>query len=205
MAKAILSRASSSVSKTGPVPVALYLRMSDDSQVGSPDQQRQALQEATAKGNRRIIREYLDDGISGDATHKRLDFQRMLRDASEKGDFREIWCWDQDRFGRFDSLEAGYWIWPLRNAGVKLHTIAQGEINWDDFAGRMMYGIVQEAKHSFLIDHSRNVSRGMRDAAQKGKILHPCYGYAVVDGQYTPDLKTAPVVVRIFECTPCKG
>jgi len=63
------------------------------------------------------------DGISGDATEKRLDFQRMIADASGRRDFEAILCWDQDRFGRFDSVEAGFWIHPLRKAGVKLVTV----------------------------------------------------------------------------------
>jgi site-specific DNA recombinase len=172
--------------------------MSSDKQEASPDQQRGAIHEGAKKQNRLIIREYFDDAISGDKTEKRQAFQQMIRDAADRGDFREIWCWDQDRFGRFDSLEAGYWIWPLRNAGVKLVTIAQGAIDWDDFAGRMIYGIQQEAKHAFLRDLSRNVCRGMRDSALAGKMVVPCYGYNVVDGCYIPDPVTAPVVRRIF-------
>ena len=82
-----------------------------------------------------------------DATEKRVAFQQMIRDAEEKGDFAVILCWDQDRFGRFDSIEAGRWIYPLRQAGVWLITVAQGRIDWNDFTGRVMYGIIQEGKH----------------------------------------------------------
>ena len=64
----------------------------------------------------KIIRDYRDDGVSGDDTEKRKDFQRMIRDAGEKGDFEVVLCWNQDRFGRFDLIEAGKWIAPLRDA-----------------------------------------------------------------------------------------
>ena len=50
-----------------------------------------------------------------------------------------VLCWDQDRFGRFDPLEAGYWIKPLRDAGIRLETVAQGRIDWEDFAGRIIF------------------------------------------------------------------
>ena len=183
----------------GPIPVVAYVRMSSDKQEASPEQQRKAIRDGTAKQNRLILREYLDSAISGDKTEKRAEFQRMIQDATSRGDFKEVWVWDQDRFGRFDSLEAGYWIWPLRNAGVSLVTIAQGPIDWNDFAGRMIYSIQQEAKHAYLRDLSRNVTRGMIDAAKQGKILQPCYGYLRGDGTYIPDPQTAPVVVRIFE------
>jgi hypothetical protein len=77
-------------------------------------------------------------------------------------------CWDQDRFGRFDSLEAGYWIHPFRQAGVRLVTVTEGPINWEDFTGRVMYSLKQEGKHQFLRDLSRNTARGQTSNAKAG-------------------------------------
>jgi DNA invertase Pin-like site-specific DNA recombinase len=135
-----------------------------------------------ADANRyRIVRWYIDDGISGDDTDKRHDFQRMITDAGEKKDFKAIVVWDQDRFGRFDSLEAGRWIDPLRRATVRLVTINEGMIDWDDMTGRLMYSIKQEAKHQFLKDLSRNVTRGQMEAAKAGSWLgSPPLAYRVV-------------------------
>ena len=147
------------------IPAVSYVRMSSDKQDASPQQQREELAKLAERNGYRILREYFDDGISGDATEKRTQFQRMIADA-EKGDFKAILCWDQDRFGRFDSIEAGRWIYPLRQAGVYLVTIAQGVIDWSDFASRMIYGITQEAKHAFLRDLSRNTTRGLLAAAK---------------------------------------
>jgi len=76
--------------------------------------------------------EYADEGISGDNA-KRPGFQAMLRDAVEKRDFAAIICWDQDRFARFDSIKAGKYIDPLREAGVWLITKAQGVVDWNTF------------------------------------------------------------------------
>jgi site-specific DNA recombinase len=159
-------------------PAVSYIRMSSDLQEASPDQQRAEVVKLAGKHGYKIIREYFDEGISGDATEKRLDFQRMIKDAEEKGDFAAILCWDQDRFGRFDSIEAGRWIHPLRCAGVWLVTVAQGQIDWNDFAGRMMYAIQQEGKHQYLIDLSRNVLRGKIVSAKNGHSasVPPC-GY----------------------------
>lgn len=162
------------------IPAVLYLRMSSDKQEASIPAQRNALEAFAKERGYRTLREYSDEAISGDATEKRFGFQRMIADAA-KGDFRVVLCWDQDRFGRFDPLEAGYWIKPLRDAGVRLVTIAQGEIDWDDFAGRLIYSVAQEAKNSYLSDLSRNVLRGLAEAAQKGRWLsgRPPFGYAV--------------------------
>ena len=160
------------------IPAVAYIRMSSDRQEASPDQQRAEVAKLATRDGYKIVREYFDEGISGDATEKRKAFRQMIRDAEEKGDFTAILCWDQDRFGRFDSIEAGRWIYPLRQAGVWLVTVAQGAIDWNDFTGRVMYSIVQEGKHQFLVDLSRNVLRGRISAAKAGRlIVTPPYGY----------------------------
>jgi site-specific DNA recombinase len=150
------------------IPAVGYIRMSSDKQEASPGQQRDEITKLAAREGYRILRWYVDEGISGDATEKRKDFQRMIADA-ERGEFKAILCWDQDRFGRFDSIEAGRWIYPLREAGIHLVTVNDGVIDWSDFAGRMIYSIKQEGKHEFLRDLSRNVLRGKLAAAKRGE------------------------------------
>ena len=145
-----------------------YIRMSSDRQEASPGQQREEILKLAKKDGYEIIRWYVDEGISGDATEQRKDFQRMIKDAETLNDFCVIVCWDQDRFGRFDSIEAGRWIHPLRKTGVTLATVAQGKIDWNDFAGRMLYNIQQEGKHQFLRDLSRNTARGQIRNARNG-------------------------------------
>jgi site-specific DNA recombinase len=151
------------------IPVVAYYRMSTDRQERSIPEQREAVLAYAAGRSYQVVREYKDEGVSGDATEKRLGFQQMLRDSKEKADFEAVLCWDQDRFGRFDPLEAGYWIKPLRDAGVRLETVGQGRIDWDDFAGRIVYAVQQEGKHAFLRDLSRNVLRGKLAAAAEGR------------------------------------
>ena len=147
------------------IPAVIYLRMSKDTQDTSIPAQRVAIIKYAKDNGYKIIREYADHGISGDLTEKRTEFQRLLADSA-KGDFKVILCWDQDRFGRFDLLEAGYWIKPLRDNGISLVTIAQGKIDWTDFAGRLVYTIQQKGKHQFLRDLSRNVNRGKIQAVK---------------------------------------
>ena len=144
--------------------VALYLRMSTDAQEGSIAQQEKALLAHCRKHGYHTTAVYKDEGISGDATDKRKQFLRMIGDAPS-GLFERILCWDQDRFGRFDMLEAGVYVTPLRKAGVSLETLAQGVIDWEDFGGRVIYGIAQEGKHQYLRDLSRNVLRGLQAKA----------------------------------------
>jgi site-specific DNA recombinase len=180
------------------LPVALYLRMSDGKQETSIADQRSACQKHAKTHGFRIICEYLDLAISGDATEKRTEFRRMIADSAS-GKFCGVLCWDQDRFGRFDPLEAGYWIQPLRMAGVWLETVSQGRINWDDFAGRIVYSVQQEAKHGYLRDLSRNVNRGMLSAARQGLWMSaPPFGYRLENRIALLVEDSARVVQEIF-------
>jgi site-specific DNA recombinase len=189
--------------RPGPDRAVLYLRMSSAKQDASIDQQRDQLVGYAAQHGYPIVSEYLDEAISGDDTARRTEFLRM-RDAAGRGEFSVVLCWDQDRFGRFDPIEGGYWILPFRDAGVRLETIAQGRIDWTGFAGRLLYVVQQEAKHAYLRDLSRNVTRGALAAARKevkfgtggGSKL---YGYHVTaDGTVEVVEPEAAVVCRIF-------
>jgi len=159
------------------IPAAGYIRMSSDKQETSPKQQRSEIEKLAATKGYDLIAWYIDKGISGDEIEKRPDFRRMLDDAQRK-QFRAILCWDQDRFGRFDSLKAGYVVEPLRMAGITLVTVTQGAIDWTDFAGRMMYAIQQEGKNQFLVSLSQNTLRGRMQSAREGHgVSCPPLGY----------------------------
>ena len=154
-----------------------YIRMSSHRQETSPAQQRHEITELAKRKGYKIVAWYIDEGVSGDEIEKRPDFLRMLEDAQD-GQFDIIICWDQDRFGRFDSLKAGYVIEPLRMRGVRLVTVTQGEIDWNDFAGRMMYAIQQEGKNQFLHSLSQNVLRGRMQKAREGHgVARAPFGY----------------------------
>lgn len=179
----------------------LYLRMSREFQENSTNDQRNALTAHAKKHRYKIVDEYCDEGISGDATEKRLAFLKMIDDC-KSGRFKLVLCWDQDRFGRFDPLEAGYWIKPMRDAGVMLETLAQGRVDWNDFAGRVIWSVTQEGKHSYLRDLARNSLRGNIARAKAGKHSGPVpFGLAVDgNGRLGPGDPVAVAAVRaIFE------
>jgi DNA invertase Pin-like site-specific DNA recombinase len=151
-----------------PVRAVAYYRMSSDHQETSIPNQRSAVTDYAAKNGYQVLREYLDEGISGDDTARRTGFLSLIRDAGKKRDFKAVPCWDQDRFLRTDPLEAGYWIKPLRDAGIRLVTVAQGVIEWDTFAGRVLFTIQQEGKHQFLTDLSFKCMTGQLEGAKAG-------------------------------------
>lgn len=185
------------------IPAVGYLRRSTDKQEASIAEQRNAVQKYADEHGYRILRWYTDDGISGDATEKRHDFQKMVADASNRRDFQAILCWDQDRFGRFSPHEASYWTFPLAKAGVTLVTTNKGPIDWNDFVQWLTYSVNQHGKHEFLRDLSRNVLRGQIEAAQAGSWIGMVpRGYRLVGPRKQKRLEPngdADLIRRIFK------
>jgi DNA invertase Pin-like site-specific DNA recombinase len=183
---------------------ALYFRMSDDRQENSIERQRSEVLPFAQKHGLAVVREYLDPGVTGSEIAKRKQFQRMLRDA-QAGAFDVILCDDKDRFGRFDSIDSGEVIAPLRRAGVRLVTVAQGAIDWESFSGRITDAVLQEAKRMEQEAISRRVLSGQLLKAQRGEDTggRPLYGYRLEfrrDGskRRVPDGRRAEVVKLIF-------
>jgi DNA invertase Pin-like site-specific DNA recombinase len=178
--------------------------MSTDRQESSIDRQRSQVLPYAEKHGYAIVREYADPGIAGDEIAKRKEFQRMLRDA-QTGAFRAILCDDKDRFGRFDSIDLGEIVAPLRRKGVWLDTVAQGKIDWHSFAGRITDAVRQEAKHQEINDISRRMLSKQLMAVKAGKYVGgpPIYGYRLepepTRGKiHVPDGHKADVVRFIF-------
>lgn len=113
------------------IPACAIIRNSDRKQEkNSPEDQREFCEWLTDQGHPNhespdygckfsIEGWYEDISISGDHTEKRGSFNRMVADCAA-GSYEAILCWDQDRFGRFDMIEAGHLIHPLRKKGVYL-------------------------------------------------------------------------------------
>src|SRR6516162_3904125 len=160
-----------------------YYRMSTDRQEDSIERQRSQVELYAARHGYAITREYIDEGIAGDEERKRKGFLRMLEDAAHLRDFSIILCDDKDRFGRFDSITQGYYVKPLRDAGVRLETVAQGRVDWSSFAGRITDAVLQEAKKIESQANSRRVISWMLQMAGNGKWLGgaPPYGYRLAD------------------------
>jgi DNA invertase Pin-like site-specific DNA recombinase len=166
------------------IDAAAYYRMSDDRQENSIERQRSQVEPYASRKRYRIVREYIDEGISGDEITRRKHFQRMLRDA-QTGLFQVILCDDKDRFGRFDSIDSGEVVAPLRRKGVQLDAVANGLVDWNSFAGRITDAVLQEAKQLEQEAISRRVLTNQLLKAQQGidtggRVL---YGYR---WEYTP-------------------
>jgi len=174
--------------------------MSSAKQDKSISAQRSELLAYAKRRGYQIVGEYIDEAISGDDTERRAEFLRIREDA-QAGKFDVVLCWDQDRFGRFDQLDAGYWIYPFRRAGARLETVAQGEIDWEDLSGQLIYSVNQMGKAQFLRDLARNTARGQLASAREGRAATggpSPYGYRSRDGEVRIISAEAKVVRWIF-------
>ena len=65
---------STGIAAAVPAPALAYVRMSDDRQADSPDQQRAEITKLAERGGYQILRWYIAEGISGDDTGRRVAF-----------------------------------------------------------------------------------------------------------------------------------
>jgi DNA invertase Pin-like site-specific DNA recombinase len=187
------------------IDAAAYYRMSDEKQENSIERQKSRVEPFAPANGYRIVAVYTDRAVAGDEVAKRKDFQRMLRDA-QAGKFRAILCDDKDRFSRLDLIDEAEVVAPLRRRGVWLHTVIQGRIDWETFAGRITAAMLAEAKNIEKRAISSRVLSQQLLRAQQGKNNggparygyrwkpHPTRGKVRV-----PDGRKAEVVRLIFE------
>lgn len=164
---------------TAITPAAAIVRMSSSAQEKSPAEQRAEIVKLADQCGCKIVRWYEDHGVSGDNNRKRDEFNRLCRDAQRADrDFNVILAWHIDRVSRNDILDAAEWLRPLRNAGVRIITCSQGELDLDSFGGVLTYAIHQQAAHQYLRDLSRNMCRSLASRGKAGTALtRPPYAF----------------------------
>src|SRR5262245_39982725 len=163
-----------------PVKAAAYYRMSKDDQEHSIARQEGQVVPYAARAGYSIVRFYKDEGIAGwKEGDRRPSFARMLADAKQ-GYFSVILCDDVDRFGRFDLHAYGEAVNPLRKAGVRLETVAQGAIDWEDTLAQLNDAIRMLFKREQSNDTARRILTRFIQLAREGKWVcgSPPYGYA---------------------------
>src|SRR5262249_36619246 len=123
--------------------VAVYIRMSRDTQDDSPDRQRSQVYPHCQRSGYEVTEEYFDPGIGGDEFVKRPAFQRLLRDA-QAGKFNGIVVDQKDRISRQHPIDyIADVVRPLRQAGVWVEAVAGGRLDWKAFGGYLTDNIQQ--------------------------------------------------------------
>lgn len=139
-----------------PVRVAVYFRMSRDTQDKSIPRQRSEVVPHCERQGYAIVAEFQDEGISGSEVERRPGLQALLALARSRK-VEGVVVDDLDRLARLDLLELGVLLSPLRKAGVWIESAAQGRMDYNTMAGRIMIGISGEAKRGEQLATARRV------------------------------------------------
>lgn len=146
---------------------AAYYRCSTDKQDKSIEDQRAEVLKRAAREGYRIIREYVDEAISGD-DDSRPDFQRLMGDVATIHDFDAIFVWSQDRFSRSDTLDAAQYWKLLRDRNVVLFACVEGAVRFDSIQAILMACVGQHGANDYLKKLSYGTTRGIKSAAEGG-------------------------------------
>lgn len=145
-----------------------------------------------------VVNVYADRHISGKSLVGRDEFQRMLDDADD-GLFDAVIVWKIDRFGR-NRNDTAVSKMRLKRAGVKLHyameTVPEGP------EGIILESLLEGLAEYYSEDLRQKVTRGIREAAKKGKWVAGVlpYGYKKDnDGRPMIDDEKAAIVREIFK------
>ena len=147
--------------------VALYARVSTDKQ--NVDSQLLELREVVKSNGWTIVKEYVDEGVSGKhGRDKRPQFDLLLKDAVRKK-FDVVMCWDISRLGR-SLQDLINFLNDIQSKSIDLYIHQQG-LDTSTTTGRLMFflvGCFAEYERNII---SERVKSGLRRAVSDGKKL----------------------------------
>jgi DNA invertase Pin-like site-specific DNA recombinase len=162
-----------------PAPAAQYVRMSDEAQQYSIDNQKAAIQEYADLHGFVVVRTYADSGKSGVIATNRTALRELLKDVvSGSANYKAILVYDVSRWGRFqDTDEAAHYEFICSKAGIPLHYCAEQFTN----DGAVSSSLLKTLKRSMAAEFSRElgekVFRGKSRLAQTGYWMGGQAGY----------------------------
>lgn len=164
-----------------PIPVAQYVRMSDEQQQYSIRNQQDAIKQYADSHGFGVVKTYADSDKSGVAAKRRTGLQELLKDAvSGRAEYKAILAYDVSRWGRFqDSDESAYYEFICKSAGIPVHYCAEPFVN----DGTSLSSLIKALKRSMAGEYSRElgvkVHRGKTRIVQLGYWVGglPGFGY----------------------------
>ena len=147
------------IATTTKIPAVAYLRRSTDRQEQSLGDQRKEILHWAKQNGYEVIREYVDDAISGTSAEERPAFQRMVAHA-KGGDFKAVVVWNSDRFSRGDVTETEHYRYLLRKAGAKVLSVTEDYLARDGIDGDVLRTVKQFQNRQYSISLSQNTLRG---------------------------------------------
>lgn len=180
---------------------AAYIRVSTDDQIEySPESQIKAIREYAKKNDYILPEEYIfiDEGISGRNTKKRVAFQSMIGLAKTKPKpFDAILLWKFSRFARSREDSIVYKSMLRKQLGIDVISISENL--GDDKMSVLFESMIEAMDEYYSINLAEEVKRGMTEKANRGEPLSvPPYGYQMSNGNFVPNEKETEIVRQIF-------
>jgi DNA invertase Pin-like site-specific DNA recombinase len=149
---------------------AMYIRMSTELQVESPENQERAIRTYAALYGIEIINTYADLGVSGINTEKREQFQTMIDDVEQgRNTYNIVLYLDESRWGRFvDSREADYHRMRLERKNVLCQSCEKPLTLTSNIADRIMTLLRDESASDYCRQLSQKVWAGQCNLVAKG-------------------------------------
>ena len=193
----------------GPIPVAIYARVSSDGQDINNSVQKQIdeCEKYAKENNMVVVARYIEEALTG-TTDRRPVFQQMVSDTAAKDKlFVIILVWKFSRFARH-RVDSAIYKNRLKRRGVRIISIQ--ERTDDTPAGRFMENILEDVDEFYSDNLSEEVTYGQRKVAERGYWPgnKAPYGYKLEKVQeeggnafhniFVIDPETAPIVRRII-------
>lgn len=145
-----------------------------------------------------FVGEYVDNGISGTSVKARVQFNRMVQDATE-GKFDLIVTKAVSRFAR-NTLDSLMFSRKLLEVGVGIWFDTDGILNLDK-DGELRLSIFSALAQDESAKKSESVKFGLHEAIKKGTVFgfDNMFGYRKKNGKLVIDETEAPAIRKLFE------
>jgi DNA invertase Pin-like site-specific DNA recombinase len=167
--------------QAAPVPVAQYLRMSQENQAYSLENQAAANEEWAALHGFVIVKTYADPGKSGLVLKNRIGLQTLLRDVTSGcAPFKAVLVYDVSRWGRFQDMdEAAHHEFVCKRAGIPVYYCAEAFC----LESTMPNLILKALKRTMAAEYSRDLGERtyirQKRAAANGFWMSSTPGYGL--------------------------
>jgi site-specific DNA recombinase len=167
----------------------IYARVSSEEQVQgySIQAQLRAGHEWAANSGFKIVKEYLDEGLSASKNlEKRESFKAMIADATSKEHpYDVVIVHKLDRFSR-DSLESLTARTLFKRHKIRLISVLEPMVGSDSPEDALVEHILVGMNAFYSQNLSREIRKGLKERAQQGHLVfRPPYGYKreIIDRQ----------------------
>ncbi len=153
-----------------PIPAAQYVRMSDEAQQFSIENQKAAIQEYAARHGFLIVKTYADAGKSGVIIKNRPALRDLLKDVvNGSTGYKAILVYDVSRWGRFpNNDEAAHYEFMCSSSGIPLHYCAEPFTNDGTASSSLLKALKRSMAAEFSRELGEKVFRGKTRIVQLG-------------------------------------